>query len=87
MVSGIAALLGLIMVVVSKFFTTSKIQQIRRMVAEAQVGNNKIKTELKVAENNKSVALQNLKTEERIQRTLMLQVEKYTNELSSLEKK
>ncbi|MDA0708799.1 MAG: hypothetical protein O3B73_01155 [bacterium] len=87
MVSGIAALLGLIMVVVSKFFTTSKIQQIRRMVAEAQVGNNKIKTELKVAENNKAVALQNLKTEERIQRTLMLQVEKYTNELSSLEKK
>lgn len=86
MVSGIAAILGLIMVIVAKFFTTAQVQRLRRMVAEAQTINNKIKTELRVAESNKAVSVQNLKTEERIQRTLQLQIKKNEKDLASFKK-
>lgn len=87
MVTGIAAILGLIMVVVAKFYTTTQIQRLRRMVAEAQADNSKLKTELRVTESTKAVAAQNLKTEERIQRTLKLQIEKNTRRLAELKKK
>ena len=87
MVSGIAAILGLIMVIVAKFYTTAQIQRLRRMVAEAQADNNKLKTELRVAESSKAVAAQNLKTEERVQRTLKLQIEKNKRLLDNLTKK
>ena len=86
MVAGIVAIMGLIMVIMAKFFTTAQSQRLRRMVAEAQSVNGKIKTELRMAENNKAVALQNLKTEERIQRTLKLQIEKNEKDLASLKK-
>jgi len=86
MVSGIAAILGLVMVVVAKFYTTAQSQRLRRMVAEAQADNSKLKTELRVAESNKAVAAQNLKTEERIQRTLNLQIEKNAKQLAELKK-
>ena len=86
MISGIAAIIGLVMVIVVKFFTTAQVQRLRRMVAEAQAINNKIKTGLRVAESNKAVSLQNLKTEERIQRTLKLQIEKNNRDLASFKK-
>ncbi len=86
MVSGIAAILGLVMVVLAKFYTTAQIQRLRRMVAEAQADNNKLKTELRVAESSKAVAAQNLKTEERIQRTLKLQIEKNAKLLAEMKK-
>jgi hypothetical protein len=57
------------------------------MVAEAQADNSKMKTALRVAESTKAVAVQNLKTEERIQRTLKLQIEKNTRKLAEMTKK
>jgi hypothetical protein len=86
MIAGIAAIMGLILVIVAKFFSTAQVQRLRRMVAEAQTVNNKIKTELRVAESGKAVALQNLKTEERIQRTLKLQIEKNKKDIASFKK-
>ena len=86
MVSGMAAILGLVMVVVAKFYTTAQSQRLRRMVAEAQADNSKLKTELRVAESNKAIAAQNLKTEERILRTLNLQIEKNAKQLAELKK-
>jgi uncharacterized membrane protein len=87
MISGIAAILGLVMVILAKFYTTAQIQRLRRMVAEAQADNSKMKTALRVAESTKAVAVQNLKTEERIQRTLKLQIEKNTRKLAEMTKK
>lgn len=87
MITGIIAIVGFIMVIGAKFYTTAQIQRLRRMVAEAQTMNNKAKTELRMAENNKAVASQNLKAEERIQRTLKLQIEKNEKNLASLRKK
>jgi hypothetical protein len=72
MITGLAAILGLVMVVAAKFYTTAQIQRLRQKVVEAQTLNNKAKTGLKMAENTKAVALQNVKTEERIARTLNL---------------
>lgn len=86
-ISGIAAILGLVMVILAKFYTTAQIQRLRRMVAEAQADNSKMKTALRVAESTKAVAVQNLKTEERIQRTLKLQIEKNTRKLAEMTKK
>ncbi|MFT5370001.1 MAG: ABC-type protease/lipase transport system fused ATPase/permease subunit [Candidatus Latescibacterota bacterium] len=86
MVTGLAAIMGLILVIVAKFFTTAQIQRIRRKVAEEQTTNSKIKTELRVAESTKAVALQNLKTEERIQRSLNLQIDKNKTDLANLKK-
>lgn len=87
MITGIIAIVGFIMVIGAKFYTTAQSQRLRRMVAEGQTMNNKVKTELRMSENNKAVALQNLKTEERIQRTLKLQIEKNEKNLASLRKK
>jgi hypothetical protein len=78
--------MGLILVIVAKFFTTAQIQRIRRKVAEEQTTNSKIKTELRVAEVTKAVAFQNLKTEERIQRSLNLQIDKNNTDLANLKK-
>jgi ABC-type protease/lipase transport system fused ATPase/permease subunit len=86
MVTGLAAIMGLILVIVAKFFTTAQIQRIRRKVAEEQTTNSKIKTELRVAEVTKAVAFQNLKTEERIQRSLNLQIDKNNTDLANLKK-
>ena len=86
MVTGLAAIMGLILVIVAKFFTTAQIQRIRRKVAEEQTTNSKIKTDLRVAEVTKAVAFQNLKTEERIQRSLNLQIDKNNTDLANLKK-
>lgn len=87
MITGLAALVGLFMVIGTKFFTTVQIQRLRRMVAESQATNSKIKTELRVAENNKAVSMQNLKTEERMLRTLRIKIQKNDETLASLKKK
>ena len=84
LVFGIVAMVGLLVVVGSKYITMAKLQSFHRIVADAEAEIHRVKVELKAAENDKAVAELGLKSEEGKQRALERQVEKNKKELEGL---
>lgn len=86
MIWGIAAVAALFMVIVAKYTTAARLQNLRRRVLEAETEARKARGRLKAAETETAVAGRGVKTQERQKKVLEKQIGKYRKELGELKK-
>lgn len=80
MVAGVS----IILVILAKYFTTARIEALKRYVVEAEEASRGARGRVKAAENEKVVAERNEAVTARKKDALQKQIEKLTRELGSL---
>jgi hypothetical protein len=81
---GMATGVAIILVILAKYFTTARIQALKRYVVEAEEASRGARSRVKAAENEKIVAERNEGVTARKKEALEKQIEKLTKELGSL---
>lgn len=81
---GMATGIAVILVILAKYFTSARIQALKRYVVEAEEASRLARGRLKAAENEKIVAERNEAVSVRKKENLEKQIEKLNKELGSL---
>ena len=81
---GVVAGVAIILVILAKYFTTARIQALKRYVVEAEEASRGARGRLKAAENEKIIAERNEGITARKKETLAKQIERLTKDLGSL---
>lgn len=81
---GIAMAISIILVILTKYLTTVRIQVLKRTVVEAEAASRAALGRLKAAENEKLIAERNEQVTIRKKEGLEKQIEKLTKELGTL---
>ena len=82
MILGVIAVVALVAVVVGKYLTQVRIQQLRQKVTEKEVSARTVRGKLKQVETQSGVAGREVKAKERKKVTLEKQIAKYKKELA-----
>lgn len=75
---------SIILVIVAKYFTTARIEALKRYVVDAEEASRGARGRLKAAENEKVIAERNEGITVRKKESLQKQIDKLTRELGSL---
>jgi hypothetical protein len=81
---GIAMAVSIILVVLAKYFTTVRIQSLKRGLVDSEAASRAARGRLKAAENEKLIAERNEQVAARKKESLEKQIEKLTKELGTL---
>lgn len=79
-----AMAVSIVLVLVAKYFTTARIQTLKRYMVDAEAGSRAARGRLKAAENEKAVAERNEQVTVRKRESLEKQIEKLSKELGEL---
>jgi|GEM_PF-2594510 uncharacterized membrane protein len=81
---GILAVVVLAALVVTKYFTSSRIQDKKQVIAETEKGIRKYRGDLKLAQNSKAAAEIDLKEEGKKKQTLETQIQRFDQQLAKM---